>query len=316
MGPTALVSSLETMARRDILGEKLHQVIRLRYPELAVKLTGMLLELPVLVLDQMVHDDKLLSAGLQKALITLQNSTEKCAREKAFCLTSSLFKTVEDDTDSDSTDSLGDQLYDLVDLHNTGHSEKITGMLLEVGRDEIKKLVSNPELLEQNVNVAQRALEQELPHETSTSDLDFNDVKERLGEKIFEQVENIDPQNCTCITGMLLELDPSAIEMLLSDSFALKGAVERAQAALPRGAVGRYLDSDLNNEDGSDLDNETETLGEELYCYINNTKYSQHSSQITGMLLEMPNNNLVQLLKSPKQLDEKIQVAAAALEGS
>lgn len=26
-------------------------------------------------------------------------------------------------------------------------------------------------------------------------------MKERLGEKIFEQVEKIDPKNCACITG-------------------------------------------------------------------------------------------------------------------
>lgn len=40
-------------------------------------LPGMLLELPVPVLDQMIHDEELLSAGLEKALSTLQNSTEK-----------------------------------------------------------------------------------------------------------------------------------------------------------------------------------------------------------------------------------------------
>ncbi|XP_051893400.1 uncharacterized protein LOC127582268 [Pristis pectinata] len=266
---------------------------------------GMLLELPAPGLDQMSDGEKPLSAGLQKALSTLQDSTEKC-----------LFQTVEDETDSDSTDSLGDQLYDLVDVHGTGHSEKITGMLLELGRNEVKKLVSDPQLLEQKIHVAQEALEQELLRETGASDLDCDNVKERLGEKIFERVEKIDPENCAYITGMLLELDPSAIRMLLTDSSALKGAVQRAQAALPQAAAHRSSDPDPNNEEGSDLDSETENLGEELYCYINSTKYSQHSSKITGMLLEMPHASLVELLKSPEQLNEKIQVAAAALKDS
>lgn len=304
------------MERRAALGERLHRVIGPRFPDLGVKLTGMLLELPVPVLDQMIHDEELLSAGLEKALSTLQNSTEKCARDKVFCLTSSLFKTVEDDTDSDSTDSLGDQLYDLVDSHRTGHSEQITGMLLELGSNEVKKLVSDPQLLEQKIHIAREALEQALPPKTCVSDLDCDDVKERLGEKIFEQVEKIDPKNCACITGMLLELDPSAIQKLLTDSLALKGAVERAQAALPQAAAQRSSDSDLNNEDVSDLDSETENLGEELYSYINSTKYSLHSSKLTGMLLEMPHSSLVELLKSQKQLDEKIQLAAAALTDS
>lgn len=293
------------MERRAALGERLHRVIGPRFPDLGVKLTGMLLELPVPVLDQMIHDEELLSAGLEKALSTLQNSTEKC-----------LFKTVEDDTDSDSTDSLGDQLYDLVDSHRTGHSEQITGMLLELGSNEVKKLVSDPQLLEQKIHIAREALEQALPPKTCVSDLDCDDVKERLGEKIFEQVEKIDPKNCACITGMLLELDPSAIQKLLTDSLALKGAVERAQAALPQAAAQRSSDSDLNNEDVSDLDSETENLGEELYSYINSTKYSLHSSKLTGMLLEMPHSSLVELLKSQKQLDEKIQLAAAALTDS
>ncbi|XP_072908612.1 uncharacterized protein [Hemitrygon akajei] len=258
---------------------------------LLLALQGGCLSCPITGLDQMIHEEKQLSA-----LSSLQNSTEKC-----------LF---EGETDSDSTDSLGDQLYDLVDIHNTGHSEKITGMLLELGRAEVKKLVSDPQLLEQRIHIAEKALEQELPHETKVSDLDLDDAKEKLGEKIFEQVEKIDPQNCAYITGMLLELDLSAIQTLLTDSLALKGAVERAKSALPQ----RCSDSELNDEEGSDLDSETENLGEELYCYINSTKYSQHSSKITGMLLEMPRDRLAQLLKSPQQLNEKIQVAAASLQ--
>ncbi|XP_078405933.1 uncharacterized protein LOC144685390 isoform X2 [Cetorhinus maximus] len=290
------------MEQQNTLGEKLYNAISPRHPQLAIKLTGMLLELPVPVLDQMIQDEKLLSAGLQKALNTLQDSTEKC-----------LFKLVQDDTDSDSTDSLGDQLYDLVDIHNTGHSEKITGMLLEMGRNKVKKLVSDLQLLEQKIQIAQDALEQKMPNERKTSNnSDSDDVKEKLGEKIFEQVEKIDPQNCAYITGMLLEMDPSAIQMLLTDRLALQAAVEKAQAALSQAAP---QNSDLlNNEDGSDLDSETEKLGEELYCYISNTKYSEHASRITGMLLEMSHNRLAELLKSPEELNEKIKIAALALK--
>ncbi|XP_067868671.1 uncharacterized protein [Heterodontus francisci] len=296
------------LEQQNMLGEKLYNAIFPQHPEMAIKLTGMLLELPVPMLDQMLEDEKLLSAGLQKALGTLQNSTEKW-QDVNKCM----FKIMEDDTDSDSTDSLGDQLYDLVDIHNTGHSEKITGMLLELGRNEVKKLVSDLQLLEKKIHIAQEAFELEMPDEgkmSNSSDLD--DVKEKLGEKIFEQVQKIDPQNCAYITGMLLEIDPSAIQVLLSDRLALQAAVEKGQAALSQSAS--HNSRLVNCEDENDLDIETEKLGEELYCYISNTKYSEHSSRITGMLLEMPHNSLAELLKSPEELNEKIQIAALALK--
>ncbi|XP_078082707.1 uncharacterized protein LOC144502524 isoform X2 [Mustelus asterias] len=268
----------------------------------------MLLELPVPVLGQMIQDEKLLSAGLQKALDTLQDSTEKWQD-----INKCLFKLVQDDADSDSTDSLGDQLYDLVDTHNTGHSEKITGMLLEMGRNEVKKLVSDLQLLEERIQLAQEVLELKTPDERKMSNSsDCDDVKEKLGEKIFEQVEKIDPQNCACITGMLLEIDPSAIQMLLTDRLALQAAVEKAQAVLSQSATPNSRLA--NDDDESDLDSETEKIGEELYCYVSNTKYSEHASRITGMLLEMPHNRLAELLKSPEELNEKIKIAALALK--
>ncbi|XP_060697038.1 uncharacterized protein LOC132825675 isoform X1 [Hemiscyllium ocellatum] len=296
------------LEQQNSLGERLYNAIFPQYPKMAIKLTGMLLELPVPVLDQMIQDDKLLSAGLQKAFNTLQNSTEKCQS-----INKCLPRGEQDDTDSDSTDSLGDQLYDLVDVHNTGHSEKITGMLLEMGRKEVKKLVNDLDLLEQKIHIAQEALELKMPNERKMSNnSDFDDVRENLGEKIFEQVEKIDPQNCAYITGMLLELEPSAIQVLLTDRLALHAAVQKAQAVLSQSAT--QNPELVNSEDGSDLDSETEQIGEELYCYINKTKYSEHASRITGMLLEIPHNHLTELLKSPEELNEKIKTAASALE--
>ncbi|XP_072344471.1 uncharacterized protein [Scyliorhinus torazame] len=296
------------MEQQNTRGETLYNAIFPQHPELAIKLTGMLLELPVPVLDQMMQDEKLLSAGLQKALNTLQDSTEKWQD-----INKCLFEFVQGDVDSDSTDSLGDQLYDLVDIHNTGHSEKITGMLLEMGRNEVKKLVSDLQLLEQRIQIAQDALELKMSDERKMSNSsDFDDAKEKLGEKVFEQIEKIDPQNCACITGMLLELDPSAIQMLLTDRLALHIAVEKAQAVLSQSAT---PNSGLaNDEDGSELDTESEKIGEELYCYVSNTKYSEHASRITGMLLEMPHSRLAELLKSPEELNGKIEIAASALK--
>uniref|UniRef100_V9KYV4 PABC domain-containing protein n=1 Tax=Callorhinchus milii TaxID=7868 RepID=V9KYV4_CALMI len=287
----------------NMLGEKLYNAIVPEHPEKAGKLTGMLLELPVTLLEQMVHDEKLLATALHKAFNALQLLTDKCVS-----------KGEQENMDSDSTDSLGDQLYDLVDIHNTGHSEKITGMLLELGREEVKRLVCDEQLLKQQIDIAWRAVEQVLPDNGPTSEYsEFVDMKESLGEKIFVEVEKIDRQNCANITGMLLEMKASTVQQLLTDRLALQTAVEQAQTALLNSAT-CVPPGLLTRDDGSEPDSETERLGEELYSYINNTEYSEHSSKITGMLLEMPRDSLTELLKSPEQLNEKIQMAARVLE--
>ncbi|KAK1803305.1 hypothetical protein P4O66_004087 [Electrophorus voltai] len=64
-----------------------------------------------------------------------------------------------DDADSVSLDSLGEQLYDLIDLYNTGHTQKITGMLLEQKRESVRHLLSDPALLEERVKMALETLQ-------------------------------------------------------------------------------------------------------------------------------------------------------------
>jgi len=39
-----------------------------------------------------------------------------------------------DDAVSVSSDSLGEQLYDLIDLYNTGHTQKITGTFIDTAK--------------------------------------------------------------------------------------------------------------------------------------------------------------------------------------
>ncbi|XP_061589280.1 uncharacterized protein LOC133454570 isoform X2 [Cololabis saira] len=125
----------------DALGEQLYSLIYPKHTDNAGKLTGMLLELPVPVLMQMLQDEAVLSSALEKAVTALQlahdGSEGSCKDE---------------DEVSASSDSLGEQLFDLVDVYNTGHSQKITGMLLEQHKDAVLHLLSDPKHLEeQNV---------------------------------------------------------------------------------------------------------------------------------------------------------------------
>uniref|UniRef100_A0A3B4FAB9 Uncharacterized LOC102204442 n=1 Tax=Pundamilia nyererei TaxID=303518 RepID=A0A3B4FAB9_9CICH len=158
----------------------------------------MLLELPGPVLTQMLQDDAMLTAAVEKALRALQVCKD------------------EDDV-SVSSDSLGEQLFELVDVYNTGHSQKITGMLLEQHKDAILKLLTDPSLLEEQVHLAMKTLKEQNMEETDVSDTSELDDTESFGEKLFSLVVEMDPLHANDITGMLLEMDPATLQQLLSD---------------------------------------------------------------------------------------------------
>ncbi|XP_074474824.1 uncharacterized protein LOC141757850 isoform X2 [Sebastes fasciatus] len=205
----------------ETLGEKLYSLIYPKHREHAGKLTGMLLELPGPVLSQMLQDKATLTAAVEKALRALQLAQEP-----------SKVSSKDEDDVSVSSDSLGEQLFELVDVYNTGQSQKITGMLLEQHKKAVLNLLSDPKLLEEQVNFALKTLKEQNMEETDISDTSDADDTERLGEKIFSLVEELDPLHANDITGMLLEMEPAALQQLLSDHNMLEVAVQKAQAVL------------------------------------------------------------------------------------
>ncbi|MEQ2291565.1 hypothetical protein AMECASPLE_014494 [Ameca splendens] len=56
----------------DTFGERLYSLIYPKHKESAAKLTGMLLELPEAVLSQVLQDEAMLTAAVEKALRALQ----------------------------------------------------------------------------------------------------------------------------------------------------------------------------------------------------------------------------------------------------
>ncbi|XP_053196221.1 uncharacterized protein LOC128380435 [Scomber japonicus] len=205
----------------ETIGEQLYSRIYPKHEEYAGKLTGMLLELPGPVLSQVLQDEAMLTTAIEKALRALQVAQEP-----------STVTCKEEDDVSASSDSLGEQLFELVDVYNTGHSEKITGMLLEQHKEALLNLLSDPKLLEEQVNLALKTLKEQNVEEIDVSDSSDTDDSERLGERLFSLVEELDPRHANYITGMLLEMEPAALRQLLSDHRMLEVAVQKAQAAL------------------------------------------------------------------------------------
>ncbi|KAM4634041.1 uncharacterized protein ACJ7VT_022445 [Polymixia lowei] len=205
----------------EALGEQLYNQIYPKHAQIAGKLTGMLLELPGPVLTQMLQDEAMLTGALEKAIRALhlpQGPSKMTCKD-------------EDDV-SVSSDSLGEQLFELVDVYNTGHSQKITGMLLEQHKEAVFNLLSEPTLLEEKVHLALKTLKEQNVEETDISDSSDIDDTEKLGEKLFSLVEQLDPLHANDITGMLLEMDPSALLQMLTDHNMLEVAVQKAQTAL------------------------------------------------------------------------------------
>ncbi|XP_055731595.1 uncharacterized protein LOC129819078 isoform X1 [Salvelinus fontinalis] len=206
----------------EVLGEQLYDLIYPKHAEIAGKLTGMLLELPGPVLTRIQQDEAMLTEALEKALRALQLPQGP----------SNTRMSKEEDEASASSDSLGEQLFELVDIYNTGHTQKITGMLLEQHKEAVLHLLSEPSLLEEQVNLALKTLQELGVEETDASDSSDADDTERLEERLFLLVKEMNAVHSNDITGMLLEMDPAALRQMLSDRAVLEEAVQKAQAAL------------------------------------------------------------------------------------
>ncbi|KAJ8286579.1 hypothetical protein GJAV_G00040780 [Gymnothorax javanicus] len=213
---------MENEEELEVLGEKLYDLIYPRHADIAGKLTGMLLELPGPVIKQILQDEAMLTEALNKALSALQLTVDGSERESQ-----------SEDQASTSSDSLGEQLYNIVEVYNTGLTEKITGMLLDQKKLEVQKLLSDPGLLEARIKLALKILDdRESPEETDMSDFSDPDDTEKLGEKLFVVVQQIDAEKCADITGMLLEMDHETLKQVLNDRALLEVAVQKAQSAL------------------------------------------------------------------------------------
>lgn len=204
----------------ETLGEKLYDLIYPKYTEMTPKLTGMLLELPASVVSQMLFDEALLNKALERAQTALMSpdNSEPVSHTE--------------DAASASSDSLGEQLYDLIDLYNTGHTQKITGMLLEQKKEAVLQLLSDHSLLEERVKIALKTLQEQGEEGTDVSDGSDREEVESVGETLFNVVHQLDPTHCADITGMLLEMDSGMLRRILSDRSMLEDAVQRAKSAL------------------------------------------------------------------------------------
>lgn len=146
----ASVVAVDNKEDRDtLLGDKLYGIIKHLEPEEAGKLTGMLLEMDDEEIIRLLCNPPSLRQQVVEAKLVLEGiADDNEAGELA----------VEEE-------QLGDQLFMLIQAVNSQKAAKLTGMILELGEEEVKKLIVSPDLLMEKIKEAEDVLDQSLAQE-------------------------------------------------------------------------------------------------------------------------------------------------------
>lgn len=163
--------------------------------------------------------------------------------------------------------------------------------------NEISKNLTNQEIISLLEN--EELLRQKLRNSKLYSGIE----RQTLGEELFLAVSQVDSELCAQLTGMLLELDVSVIQHLISDTDALREAVLKAKQ--------EYIKYSQSGEESR------EKIGEKLYELIRQ-HYSdpQLAGKLTGMLLELETEQLNKILENPVELGQKLETAYRVLQDS
>ncbi|XP_046855184.1 polyadenylate-binding protein-like [Xenia sp. Carnegie-2017] len=187
-------------------------------------------------------------------------------------------------------------LYNKVCTFQRENAEKITGMLLELPQEELKTLLCDDSKLMAKIYEAIKALDNESKDKQ----------RKLIGDVMYCEVEKAynDHEIAGKITGMLLEMELENLEQLLLDKKALLVKIHEAYAVLKT-----YNDAN-NSEKEASSEVSLEELGEKLFERILEWYVEEDTAaKLTGMLLEMNNDDIHQLIKDNDFLKLKTKEA-------
>ena len=268
------------------LGDQLYESITKWYPGQAEMLVGMLLELDHKHLEILIQDEVLLKHRVQEAVRALESYQGGSFEENGVC-------------NVGDKESLGDKIYKVVvDLY-PDRAEQITGMLLEMDVEDLLVLVERNDLLSGKAQQAYEALGG-VTEQKSTHSSDFGEI----GEKLYKLVEDVYPSCADKLTGMLLEMDRQCLQNLMKNPTSLEERM--AEAFLVLG------NADGNTDAAFEEHEKRLTIGEQLYAIVENFQ-PENADKVTGMLLEMPANELSVLMDNQSLLEQKVTQSLKAL---
>ncbi|XP_036358973.1 uncharacterized protein LOC115212275 isoform X2 [Octopus sinensis] len=148
--------------------------------------------------------------------------------------------------------------------------------------------------------------------------------KKKLGETLFPLVHGMYPDKAGKITGMLLELDEAELLPLIDSHELLQGKVEEVVIVLQAQEAMKDAITDIKTIKGKeplsssmigaiDPHEQKQVLGETLFPLIHNM-YPDKAGEITGMLLELDEAELLPLIDSHKLLQGKVEEVVIVLQ--
>ncbi|XP_045604057.1 polyadenylate-binding protein 4 [Procambarus clarkii] len=131
---------------RESLGVALFQMVSMLESELCAQITGMLLELPIPTITQLLQDERALNEAINKARSEyLKYIQEDHAEEVPGAPPITLSKEKEE---------LGEVIYEKLVSKYPSEASKLTGMLLQMDYKDLLHVIAEPELLKKKVELA------------------------------------------------------------------------------------------------------------------------------------------------------------------
>jgi len=303
------------LGSKQAFGEKIYSLIEGQHPNDAEQLTGILLEMDDESLEHLIKDADLLEKKVEHVLSVLQNNTMEQRENRQSQSESVVLRQALDKT------SIGEELYELVYAINSNQADKITGMLLEMDLPDLQMLIKHQAALEEKVYQATMALNSQINKDETASSKAEQEDKALLGEQLYYLISEWYPDQVDKITGMLLELDVTTLNVLVTDSAALKEKAAHAANVISYTSTEREILHSVTSthksvqESGDKALSDSEmkhALAEQIYGIIEQW-YPNDAEQLTGMLVDIDCKTLETMVLNEQLLKEKLEGALAAI---
>ena len=177
--------------------------------------------------------------------------------------------------------SLGQRIFPMIASLEPARAGKITGMILEMTTGmndaDVLELVESPDRSKAVVCEAWRVLL------AAASEEERNQL---LGGKIFPMIARLEPAHAGKITGMILQMDDADVLELVESPDRLKAVVWEAWRILLEAASKSLRD---------------QMLGEKIFRMLPRLEPGR-AAKITGMILQMNDADVLELVESPDRL--------------
>ncbi|XP_071144528.1 polyadenylate-binding protein 1-like isoform X3 [Mytilus edulis] len=206
----SMISDPQRKQRKQKIGEHMFPLIQSMYPDLAGKITGMLLEIDNSELFHILESKKSLEAKVQEAIAVLQAHH---AKERQLPLTSTMLAEF---PQQEHKQLFGERLFPLIQSMYPDLAGKITGMLLEIDNSELLHILESKESLASKVQEAIGVLQAHQANETATTAI----------EKLTTPYSAIKKQAMNSAGALYIgDLHPDVTEAMLFEKFSTAGPV-------------------------------------------------------------------------------------------